>query len=163
MKKTKLLTTLPIAIAASMMLASCGDGGGSASTSAGGPPVEVTIQANDQMKFDVHLIEAKPGQPVQVTLKNVGTMPKVSMGHNFVVLDGKVTPEAFIEAGMMQMANDYVAPEMTTHVIAHTKLLGPGEFDTITFNAPKEAGDYPFVCSFPGHYAIGMKGVLSVK
>lgn len=162
MNTTKLLTTIPIAIAVSMMLASCGDGGGG-SASAGGPPVEVTIQANDQMKFDVHSIEAKPGQTVQVTLKNVGTMPKVSMGHNFVVLDGKVTPEAFIEAGMMQMANDYVAPEMASHVIAHTKLLGPGEFDTITFTAPKAAGDYPFVCSFPGHYAIGMKGILSVK
>lgn len=162
MNKTKLLTTIPIAIAVSMMLASCGDGGGG-SASAGGPPVEVTILANDQMKFDITSIEAKPGQTVQVTLKNIGTMPKVSMGHNFVVLDGKVTPEAFIEASMMQMANDYVAPEMTSHVIAHTKLLGPGEFDTITFTAPATAGDYPFVCSFPGHYAIGMKGILSVK
>lgn len=162
MKTTKLLATIPLAIATTMMLSSCGDGGGGPAA-ASGPAHEVTIQANDQMKFDVTSIEVKPGQAVQVTLKNIGTMPKVSMGHNFVVLDGKVAPEEFIEASQMQMANDYVAPELESHVIAHTKLLGPGEFDTITFTAPTVAGDYPFLCSFPGHYAIGMKGILSVK
>lgn len=161
MKTTKLLTIIPLAIATSLMLSACGEGGGSAAAS--GPAHEVTIQANDQMKFDVHSIEVSPGQTVQVTLKNIGTMPKVSMGHNFVVLDGKVAPEEFIEASQMQMANDYVAPELESHVIAHTKLLGPGEFDTITFTAPSTAGDYPFLCSFPGHYAIGMKGILTVK
>jgi len=161
MKTTKLLTIIPLAIATSLMLSACGEGGGS--TAASGPAHEVTIQANDQMKFDVTSIEVSPGQTVQVTLKNIGTMPKVSMGHNFVVLDGKVAPEEFIEASQMQMANDYVAPELESHVIAHTKLLGPGEFDTITFTAPSTAGDYPFLCSFPGHYAIGMKGILTVK
>ena len=32
-------------------------------------------------------------------------------------------------------------------VIAATKLLGPGENETLTFTAP-EPGDYQFVCSF---------------
>lgn len=160
MKTTKLLLSLPLAVVVSVLLSSCGDSGAPAG---GGETVQVTIQANDQMKYDIDRIEAKPGQSVQVTLRNVGTMPKVSMGHNFVVLDGQVPPEQFIEASQMQMANNYVAPELKEHVIASTKLLGPGEFDTITFNAPKDAGDYPFLCSFPGHYAIGMKGVLSVK
>lgn len=161
MKTTKLLLSLPLAVIVSALLSSCGDSG--APAAGGGETVQVTIQANDQMKYDTALIQAKPGQSVQVTLRNVGTMPKVSMGHNFVVLDGQVAPEQFIEASQMQMASDYVAPELKEHVIAHTKLLGPGEFDTITFAAPKTAGDYPFLCSFPGHYAIGMKGVLSVK
>lgn len=125
--------------------------------------VKVTIQANDQMKYDVTQIQAKPSQPVQITLKNIGTMPKVSMGHNLVVLDGKIPIEQFLEAGQTQMANNYVAPEMKSYVIASTKLLGPGESDTITFKAPTTPGDYLFICSFPGHYAIGMKGVLSVK
>lgn len=162
MKLTKLLTILPLAIATSVILTACGDSG-SPAPAASGDTVAVTLEANDQMKFDKSLIEAKPGQKVQVTLRNVGTMPKVSMGHNFVVLDGKVAPEAFIEASSMQMANEHIAPELVEHVIAHTKLLGPGEFDTITFTAPTTPGDYPFLCSFPGHFAIGMKGVFSVK
>src|SRR5262245_3554246 len=50
------------------------------------PEKKVEITGNDTMRFDVTTIDAKPGQKVTVTLKNVGTMPKVSMGHNFVLL-----------------------------------------------------------------------------
>ena len=46
-------------------------------------------------------------------------------------------------------------------VIAATKLLGPGESETISFTAP-EPGDYQFVCSFPGHFAM-MRGIMVVK
>ena len=45
-------------------------------------------------------------------------------------------------------------------VIANTKLLGPGEEDTITFTL--EAGTYPFLCSFPGHFAL-MQGTITAK
>lgn len=161
MKKTlRLLLGVPALLSLSVFLAACGDGGGEDTTS---ELLTSMVRADDQMKYDVSRIEVKPGQRIQIILKNVGTMPKVSMGHNLVVLDGKIDPEQFIEASQTQMANDYVAPELRGHVLGATKLLGPGETGTATFNAPKEPGDYPFLCSFPGHYAIGMKGVLSVK
>ena len=44
--------------------------------------------------------------------------------------------------------------------IAATK-LGPDESETISFTAP-EAGDYEYVCTFPGHFAM-MRGVMKVK
>jgi azurin len=47
-------------------------------------------------------------------------------------------------------------------IIAQTKLLGPGETDTIDFTAPAQPGEYPFLCTFPGHFAL-MKGKLVVK
>ncbi|WP_395086164.1 plastocyanin/azurin family copper-binding protein [Gracilimonas sp.] len=28
---------------------------------------------------------------------------------------------------------------------------------------PEQTGDYPFICSFPGHYAAGMQGTLKVE
>ena len=127
------------------------------------PEKKVEIVGNDMMKFDVTAIDAKPLQKVTVTLKNVGTMPKISMGHNFVLLTKDVDPAKFVEAGTPHMGKEYIAPEMESKVLAHTKLLGPGESDTITFVAPKEPGDYVYICSFPGHYAIGMKGVLKVQ
>ena len=46
-------------------------------------------------------------------------------------------------------------------VIVYTKLLGGGESDTITFDAP-EKGYYTFLCTFPGHWGL-MKGKLVVK
>jgi nucleotide-binding universal stress UspA family protein len=50
------------------------------------PPKTVEITGNDQMKFDVSAFEVKAGQNVSVTLKNVGTLPKDAMGHDFTLL-----------------------------------------------------------------------------
>lgn len=127
------------------------------------PELKVVITANDLMKFDVTAIEAKPGQKITVTLKNVGTAPKMSMGHNFVLLSKGIELMPFIEASQTHMANEFIAPELKSKVIAFTKLLGPGESETISFAAPRAAGAYNYLCSFPGHYALGMKGVLTVK
>ncbi|MDX1586785.1 MAG: SDR family oxidoreductase, partial [Balneolaceae bacterium] len=44
-----------------------------------------------------------------------------------------------------------------------TDMVGGGETTEVTFNAPEEAGDYEYLCSFPGHFAAGMKGILSVQ
>ena len=127
------------------------------------PEQKIEITGNDQMKFSLDKMEAKPSQKVSVTLKNVGTMPKMSMGHNWVLLAQGTDPAKFVEASQVQMANEYIAPEMKDKFLASTKLLGPGESDTVTFVAPSTPGDYVYLCSFPGHFAIGMKGVLTVK
>ena len=42
-------------------------------------------------------------------------------------------------------------------------LAGGGETVKVTFNAPKEPGEYLYLCTFPGHYLAGMKGLLVVK
>ena len=34
--------------------------------------------------------------------------------------------------------------------------------ESLRFMAPTEPGEYPYICSFPGHWAI-MKGVMVVK
>ena len=46
-------------------------------------------------------------------------------------------------------------------ILAHTKLLGPGEEDSVIFTAPSP-GKYEYLCTFPGHFGI-MRGVLTVK
>jgi azurin len=129
------------------------------------PPKEVTVQADDKMRFDVTAFEAKPGQKIAITLKNVGTTPKFSMGHNLVVLDKTINTgnvQSFLDKGSAEAAHDYV-PEGSKDVLAHTKLLGPNETDTVTFNAPYVPGEYLYLCSFPGHYSQGTKGFMTVK
>jgi azurin len=44
--------------------------------------------------------------------------------------------------------------------LAHTDLAKPGTTSEVTFDAPAP-GDYPYICTFPGHYMM-MKGVLTV-
>ena len=130
------------------------------------PPKEVTVQADDKMRYDFTAFDVSPGQKVIVTFKNIGTTPKASMGHNFVVLDRTITTaniqSTFLDKASMEAAHDYVPPG-AKEVLAHSKLLGPGETEVVTFNAPYIPGDYLYVCSFPGHYSQGTKGVMTVK
>jgi plastocyanin len=41
-------------------------------------------------------------------------------------------------------------------------VVGAGETSEVTFKAPATPGSYTYLCSFPGHYAMGMKGTLTV-
>ncbi len=130
------------------------------------PPKEVTIQADDKMRYDVTAFDASPGQKISVTIKNIGTTPKFSMGHNFVLLDRIINTgniqSAFLDKASTEASHDYV-PTGAKEVLAHSKLLGPGESEVVTFNAPYIPGEYLYVCSFPGHYSQGTKGVMTVK
>lgn len=130
------------------------------------PPKEVTIQADDKMRYDLTAFDASPGQKIAVTIKNIGTTPKFSMGHNFVMLDRTITASnvqaAFLDKASMEASHDYVPPN-DKNVLAHSKLLGPGESEVVTFNAPYIPGQYLYLCSFPGHYSQGTKGFMTVK
>ena len=48
-------------------------------------------------------------------------------------------------------------------MLAATRLIGNGETAEVTFTVPKKPGVYTFICTFPGHFAGGMKGTLTVK
>ena len=120
----------------------------------------VRLAGNDQMRFNAARIEVKAGQKVKIELKNVGSLPKEAMGHNVVVLKAGTDYMAFAMKGIAAKDTDYVAADSLDQVIAKTKILGPGESETIEFDAPA-AGSYPFVCTFPGHAAL-MNGQLVV-
>jgi len=123
----------------------------------------VAITGGDNMKFNLTQITAAPGQEIKLTLTNVGTQPKTAMGHNWVLLKKDADVAAFDKASLQAKATDYIPADKKDEIIAHTKLLGAKESDTITFKAPTEPGDYPYLCSFPAHYQVGMKGILTVR
>ena len=112
------------------------------------------------MKFNKSEIRVKAGQKVTITLKHVGKLDKKVMGHNLVILKADADLVDFATKATGATNNEYI-PEGTDAVIAHTKLLGGGESDTITFEAPA-AGTYNFLCSFPGHFAA-MQGKFIVE
>lgn len=122
----------------------------------------VEIEATDSMKFSVTSITAKPGESIRIVLKSTGAMPKIAMAHNFVLLKKTADATAFANAAATARATDFIPPAMKDQVIAATGLAGNGETVEVTFKAPA-AGTYTFVCTFPGHFAVGMKGTLVVK
>ena len=50
----------------------------------------------------------------------------------------------------------------SNEVLVHNDLLMPANTQTIHFNAPAQPGEYPYLCTFPGHWMV-MNGVLVVE
>lgn len=122
----------------------------------------IEMTGTDQMKFNVTEINAAPGETIRIVFTTVSNLPKAAMSHNVVVLDRETDVEAFANASAMARDNEYIAPDFEDQVIAATPLAGGGETVEVTFTVPKEAGEYTYICSFPGHFLGGMKGTLKV-
>jgi azurin len=134
-----------------------------AAPAAGAAPRVVQIQTGDNMKFTPAAITAAPGESITVVLKHTGQMPKMAMGHNFVLLKKASDAKGVVDKCASARDTEFVAADVKPQLLAYTKLVGPGETVEVTFTAPKQPGDYLFVCTFPGHFAMGMKGTLTVK
>lgn len=127
------------------------------------PPRVVKLKADDKMQYDVKLIEAKPGEQLKVQLSVTSNMPKAEMSHNFVVLAKGTNPDNFVMMAAMARDTNYIPKGQEKSILAQTALAGGGETVEVTFTAPKEPGEYQYLCTFPGHYIAGMKGKLVVK
>jgi azurin len=161
--KTSLLF---VAALAAILTCGCGQKDTSASAAsapAAAGPREIEITAGDTMKYSLTQIDAKPGEPLKVVLTNIGTQPKEVMGHNWVLLKAGTDVAAFDAAALASKDTGYIPASLADQVITHIDLLGPRKSGEADFNAPTTPGDYPFLCTFPAHYQVGMKGTLTVK
>ena len=111
----------------------------------------------DTMAYDQTSLTVKSGQKVHLVLSNHATSP--AMKHNWVLVQpGKEADVA--TAGMAAGESAAYVQAGNANVIAHTPLSQPGGQVEVTFTAPA-AGSYPYICTFPGHYA-SMHGTLTV-
>jgi len=123
----------------------------------------VEITGGDDMKYSVTSISAKPGETLRIRLVSKGTLPKIAMAHNVVVLKAGAKQIDFVNAASQARATDFIPPDMKDQVLGATTLAGPGETVELVFKVPAAAGSYPYVCTFPGHFAAGMRGTIVVK
>jgi len=126
-------------------------------------PRVVKLKATDAMQYDVKRIEAKPGEQLEVQLSAVSNMSKQEMAHNFVLLAKNAPVDGLVMEAAMARGSDYIPASKKSFILAHTTLAGGGETVKVAFEAPKEPGEYLYLCTFPGHYLAGMKGLLVVK
>ena len=108
-------------------------------------------------------ITAAPGEELRIRLYTESELPASAMAHNFVLLTMNADAAAFANAASKARDNDYIPTDLEDQIIAHTDLAAGGETVEITFTAPEETGEYEYICSFPGHYSGGMKGILNVE
>ncbi|MGF6151417.1 azurin [Pseudomonas fluorescens] len=125
---------------------------------------KVDVDSTDQMSFNTKEITIdKSCKTFTVNLAHSGSLPKNVMGHNWVL--SKTADMAGIATdGMAAGIDKNYLKEGDTRVIAHTKIIGAGEKDSVTFDVSKlTAGEsYQFFCSFPGHNSM-MKGAVVLK
>ena len=120
---------------------------------------KVVIKAVEGLRFDPVRISVKKGERIELHLENHDPNDQP---HNFVLSEIGTLEEiqkASMAIGPDAVANGFV-PESEA-ILVHSKLLNPEEKDVLTFEAPKKAGVYPYICTFPGH-ALVMYGALYV-
>ncbi len=109
------------------------------------------------MKFDTTDINGKVGQKLTIVLTNDGSLPKAAMAHNIVILKPGTDVAAFIASASAsaRAAAGYLPDDaQASQMIVHTKLLGPGEEDTISFT-PAYGGRVRVRLHFPGSHGGG--------
>ena len=116
-----------------------------------GPSYDQTVEIEslgNQMKYNVPQIKATPGSSILIKFKNNATME--IMKHNIVILSDKKFIDEVGTAALS--AKDYL-PQHDA-IIAASGLIGPGEITELEFQVPKQPSEYPYICTFPGHYQV---------
>ncbi|MEM0897048.1 MAG: plastocyanin/azurin family copper-binding protein [Verrucomicrobiota bacterium] len=124
--------------------------------------LKITLEPEIGLKFKQKEFKAKAGQPVELTFKNNDPTMQI---HNVLIIKPGTTQKVGMLANQMAadpegMAKSYI-PE-SDDVLFHSSLIQVGKSETIKFDAPSEPGEYPYICTFPGHWML-MQGKMIVE
>jgi len=114
---------------------------------------------HEEMRYDTPYFAVEAGRPVQLMLRNEDLMP-----HNLVITAPGAMRDVAMEAAAMTPQPDrrgLVYVPQSKSVLYATRMVEPHRQDVLTFTAPTEPGEYPYVCTFPNHW-MRMYGVMVV-
>lgn len=114
----------------------------------------------EMMKFDTETFMVKAGEKILLELDNLD-----GMQHNLLIIKPGTLKKVGAAADAMlrdpRASEKHYVPDMP-EVLFATEMLGAGELYTLNFTVPDTPGDYPFVCTFPGHWRM-MNGIMRVE
>ena len=105
------------------------------------------------LEFIPGRLAAKNGLRVRIRFINDGLLP-----HNVVVPKDYDDLDELSQASMQSGSTGYIPMALKDKMLAFTKLASPGDTVDVVFVMPA-AGEYTFVCLYPGHTNI-MTGTL---
>lgn len=126
---------------------------------------EVTVRVvrlhtvEEEMRYDKTFFAVEAGRPVQVVLENEDLMP-----HNLVITKTGMLKDVALagsELGITPGKDGKLYVPDSPDVLFATSMVNAGSRELLTFNAPTEPGEYPYVCTFPRHW-MRMYGVMLV-
>jgi len=121
---------------------------------------ELVIEAALGLQYVQKQLKAKAGEKLTIVFKNPDVVP-----HNWLLAKPGSLQRLGEKCNLMitdpQGMQKHYVPD-SADVIAYTDMTNSkGDF-TIHITAPKDKGDYPYLCTFPGHWMV-MNGVLKVE
>jgi azurin len=134
--------------------------GGSEDKPAAGAVTKLTVGCKeDELAFDQTALSAPAAGAIELTFHNHSQYHQ----HNWVLVNGGDDKAmAVYNAALAAGDKNHWLPPDSPDVLVHTPLLDSGNSTTISFQAPTQAGQYSYLCTFPGHYLAGMKGTLTI-
>lgn len=123
----------------------------------GSSDVNIRLGTEPGLQYSVKDMTVKAGAKIRWTFSNQDDMP-----HNCLIVmpnSADAVGKAALDLGVRGMSLEYVPA--SNKVLYHTKLIQPGNSETIYFVAPEVPGVYQFVCTYPGHHTV-MRGVMRV-
>jgi azurin len=123
-----------------------------------GQPVALGTNGGE-WQFDLATLEIAAGEEIVLIFHNGAK----TTAHNWVLVEGgdDVATEVNTAGAYAGEGAGYIADD--PRIIARTAgLVKGGQSESVAFTAPA-AGTYAYLCTFPGHFDLGMKGVLTVK
>ncbi|MDG2014919.1 MAG: plastocyanin/azurin family copper-binding protein, partial [Pirellulaceae bacterium] len=121
--------------------------------------VVVLRPVQHRMQYDVTTFFVEAGKPFQLILDNTDIMP-----HNVVITTPGAYAKVGIAAELMATEADAIQRQYVpnlSEVLYASKMLQPGQLERLDIMAPSEPGEYPYVCTYPGHWRR-MYGVMHV-
>ncbi len=121
---------------------------------------KIAIETASNLSFATRSFTVKAGELIELTLSNPDVVP-----HNWAL----VKPGTLRAVG--ELSNRLISdPDAvfrhyipnSSDVLHYTNVVFPKDEFTIYFNAPKDPGRYPYLCTFPGHWLV-MNGQMIVE
>lgn len=148
---------LNVIVGVALLAAGAGIGDGSAVPAASvgqSADTTITIRAvGSTLEFTPTRVSAKAGTRLRLRFVNEGTLP-----HNVVVPRSEDDIDALALAAYQAGESGYVPMDLKAKLVGWTTLASPGETVEMSFVVPA-AGEYTYVCLFPGH-SNSMLGTL---
>lgn len=113
----------------------------------------------EEMRYNKPFFAVEAGRTVQLVMVNDDLMP-----HNLVITKpGKLEAVATEGAalGTQPGLDGKLYVPKSADVLYATEMVNAGVTSVMTFTAPSEPGEYPYVCTFPRHW-LRMYGVMLV-
>ncbi len=121
----------------------------------------IRIAATANLRFDPAEFSVRPGSAVELTFYNPD-----NLYHNLAIVDPAALDQVGLKADMMAgnpdgLKQNYIPDDPGVLHATPQLTIGGARSHVLRFFAPEKPGEYPYICTYPGHWRA-MRGTMHV-